>query len=77
MGVWGHSKAVEDPLGSSQVKVEEGCTKAERSKRHRGGMCALGIKAASYISVYFRNNGVILFLAQILHCYNSTEIPLT
>lgn len=46
---------------------------AEGFKRHGGGTCALGIKATFYIPPY---NGVILFLAQILHCYNSTEIPL-
>lgn len=67
---------MEDAVGSSKVRVEEGCPKAEGSKSQGGGTHALGIKAAFYIPVYFRNDGVILFFAQILRCYNSTEVPL-
>ena len=61
VGVWGHSKAVGDPVGSSKVRVEEGYPKAKGSKRQGRGTHVLGIKAAFYIPVYFRNNGVILF----------------
>jgi len=69
-GAWSHSRVVEDPTGSTTARVGEGCPKAEGSKRQGRETRPLGIKAAFYIPVYFKDDGVTLFLAQILCCCN-------
>lgn len=57
--VRGHSKGVEDPLGSIKMRVQKGCPKTGGYRKKGGVTCAFGIKIVFYIPVYFMNDEVI------------------